>query len=265
MWLDQPPIKLVDATLLDSFTATHLNPDATVWVTTGLLKPGDMERAKEMDLEVVALDGATVLRQADPRQAPAAQLDLLLAWSENQTIHEGIVATRTLLNEDFAASKLGENILPPLTETWTPVGGYGPFDSNVIPDRWTLWPRTSDGNGSGVFTLDGGVEVNKPRELNVTLTTHRLVPGKSYVLLFQYRNTALTGTQRVYVSMHGDDGSWLDTYPRGEGYLCAASTDSGGAFDLLVPANTTKSVIWLRIDGTGSAQYSSVELREILP
>jgi hypothetical protein len=100
--------------------------------------------------------------------------------------------------------------------------------------------------------------------VNVTLSTRQLYPGDHYVLFFRYRNSDLQGTQKVYVSTHGADQRWLETFPDGLGYTCPPSTEwTRQGLGFTVPPDTVMSMIWLRATGQGTAEFADVELRQV--
>jgi hypothetical protein len=165
-----------------------------------------------------------------------------------------------MLNPQFGATALGENILPAMTNVQTPAQGRDLLSGEQQPDRWVLWSGTSQGPDAKSLALSS--DGSQPM-INVTLSTSKLLPGKNYVLLFHYRNKDLKGEQRVYLSTYTADWKLIDTFPYGAGFLCSPNSESASAFAFHVPDNATNAILWLRITGTGTAEFSSVDIRPV--
>lgn len=99
--------------------------------------------------------------------------------------------------------------------------------------------------------------------VNVTAS----VPSRSartYIISFRYRNEALNGDQRVFVSAHSSAGAWLAIFPNGAGYACQPTGKwIEGSFAFSTPAHTDTLTIWLRATGTGSSKFAAVTLRQV--
>ncbi|MEO8285333.1 MAG: glycosyltransferase family 39 protein [Chloroflexota bacterium] len=250
LWLHNSTVQTIDGSLLDEARVARLANDAIVWGAVGLpevVPPEQLQRAREIGLEVIPFDRFTLLRQQAPRGSPAEQIDRLLEWGMG--LQPGLVAARSLLNPAFRTTTLGENMLPP------PSG-----DAQSEQESWSLGAGASLAQEGNAFVLsaDGSQEM-----VNVTLPVHSLVPGRKYVLLFHYNNEHLQGEQRVFVSTLAGDGHVVDTFPYGDGFLCPLGAPSVSAFAFAVPTNSSSALLWLRIVGTGSAEFSSVELRPV--
>ncbi len=162
----------------------------------------------------------------------------------------GEVSYRGLkLWESFA---VGENLLPITADAAVSI-------SHLDQKRWILAPNATRTADQTAFRLAPAGAM-----ANVTLTTQQVDPGKTYALRFRYRNAGLTGEQRVFVSTQNGAGAWLDIFPDGAGYPCLSTDDwATGAFAFTVPAGADALTIWLRATGSGSAEFTEVELREI--
>jgi len=259
LWLRRSPIRIVDGSLLDEYTATHItNPDAIVWGVVELpwpLPPEQVQRAGELGVEIIPFENLVLLRQRAPTGTPAEQIDALLNWG--RLMEPGLTATRSLLNPQFGASALGDNVLPALGNVR--IETHSPNLLNEEPlGSWVLWPGTSQGQDAKSFVLssDGSQPVVK-----ITLSTPRLIPDKDYVLLFHYRNKELKGERHVSLSVYSSDWKMIDTFPRGGEYLCPPGLESASAYAFHVPAAASNAILSLEITGTGTAEFSSIEMR----
>ncbi|MGA7730459.1 MAG: glycosyltransferase family 39 protein [Chloroflexia bacterium] len=254
LWLRGSPMRYLDASLLDEKTVAALTEeDATIWGAWALpwpLDPQHLQRASDMGLEVIKLEGLMLVRGRAPRPHPAQQLDALLAWGID--LQPGLVATRALVNPAYKASALGENILPPLSDV---------AQDEEQPDKWALRSNTYFDPGKASLIL---TSPDPQGETNITLSTRKLTPGATYVLLCYYRNTQLTGTQRVYLSTYTEGGQLIETFPHGSGFVVAPGSNSGSAFAFKVPSTATSALLWLRITGQGTAEFTGVEIRPVL-
>jgi 4-amino-4-deoxy-L-arabinose transferase-like glycosyltransferase len=254
MWLRGSPMRYLDASLLDEKTvATLTEEDAIVWGAWALpwpIDPQHLQRASDMGLEVIKLEGVMLVRGRAPRPPPAQQLDTLLAWGIDP--QPGLVATRALINPAYKASALGDNLLPPLSDV---VQGEGQ------PDKWALRPNTYFDPGNAALAL---TSPDPQGETSITLSTRKLIPGATYVLLCHYSNTQLMGTQRVYLSTYAESGQLIETFPYGSGFFAAPGSSSGSAFAFKVPPTATNALLWLRITGQGTATFTGVEIRPVL-
>jgi len=262
LWLRHSPIKLIDGSLLDESMVSHIaNPDAVIWGADVLPWPLTAEQrqhALDLGLEVTQLENVALLRQRAPRGTPAEQIDLLLNWGRE--MQPGLVATRAMLNPTFRSTTLGDNILPTSRDIQTPAHPGNLLNGEQQQDKWVLWSGVSlstDGN-SFILSSDGSQPM-----INLTLSTRKLIAGKDYVLTFRYRNVELKGDQRVYLSTYAGDGSLVDTFPYGEGFRFPRDSDSESTFAFHVPPIATNAVLWLRIEGTGRAEFSSIDLRPV--
>ncbi len=262
LWLRHSPIKLIDGSLLDEYMVRHIaNPDAVICGADVLPWPLTAEQtqhAVNLGLEVTQLENVALLRQRAPRGTPAEQIDVLLNWGRE--MQPGLVAMRVMLNPDFRAATLGDNILPATRDVQVPAHPGNPLNGEQQQDRWVLWSGVSLSQDANSFVISS--DSTQPM-VNLTLSTRKLIPGKTYVLTFHYRNIDFKGAQRVYMSTYTDDGSLVDTYPYGEGFLCPPNSDSESTFAFLVPQVVTNAVLWLRIEGTGTAEFSSIQLQPL--
>jgi hypothetical protein len=260
LWLRRSPIDYRYGSVLDRATATRQRTkDASVWGVVIVPVPSaEIERARKMGLEVIPLVNLTLFREVAPRGDVAEQIDRLLAWGNG--MEPGLVAVRSMLNPLAKAQALGDNLLPAMSDIQKPARGQELLNGEQEADKWVLWSGTSasPNEQAVVLSSDGSQQM-----VNVTLSTRKLEADKDYVLSFGYNNRDLSGEQRVYVSVHRDDGSWIDVFPYGEGFLCPANSDSESAFAFHVPMGATNAIVWLRTTGLGRAEFSDVEMRAI--
>ena len=256
LWLYRSSIPYLDASLLDEATVARLangSEDATVWGAWGLPWPINsqaLQHAADMGLEVIPFDGLALIRQRAPRASLTQQLDTLLAWGIE--VQPGLMAIQSLLNPGYKASALGENILPPFSAS----------SKEERPDTWFLRANSSLATDASSIALTSPVPQG---QTNVTISTGKLTPGATYVLLVSYHNTQLTGDQRVYLSTYAESELLIETFPHGTGFLLPPGSDSASAFAFKVPSTATDALLWLRIDGEGTAEFTSVEIRPLLP
>ena len=186
---------------------------------------------------------------------PLDQARQLLTWGARS---EPRLATSLAFLNAYASSTFGANLLPPASRL-APAGEQ-PLNLETTPDQWIMPSDASLSSDLQTFHIVPGGQ-----EVNVTLTTHQLDPGRTYALFFSYRNAGLQGTQRVYVSTHDRALAWLDTFPGGVGFPCDTAQEwvhQGFAFTVQPGATTT--MIWLRATGEGVADFTDIQLR-VLP
>jgi 4-amino-4-deoxy-L-arabinose transferase-like glycosyltransferase len=182
------------------------------------------------------------------------QAQRLLQWGETS---EPRLHTSLALLDAVAHNSFGDNLLPG-AEALAPTGQQ-PLNPAGVAERW-MQPS----GAMLVAQLNGFHLTPSGQEVNVTLTTRLLKPGRSYVLLFRYRNWGFTGEHRVFVSAHDAILGWLDTFPDAFGFPCDASTEwiqQGFAFT--APPGTTSAIVWLRANGRDAADFADVELRPL--
>ena len=149
LWLRRSPIKTMDGSLLDEYTATHIPGDAIVWGVYALPWPIPSEqvrRAADLGVEVIPYENIVLLRQRSPRGAPAEQIDTLLDWAS--PIEPGLVSVRSMLAPQFEATALGENILPVMTDTQIPAHRQGLLDDSRPTGGRCGRARRKEGMGS---------------------------------------------------------------------------------------------------------------------
>ncbi len=254
------PIIVDDARSLHYPSAVRLTQSSgAVWgLNYGGLSPNDMARAKVLGFQVLPMVGLTLLKPTSG--TPVEEAEDLLRWGS-------VAEPRLLPGIDFlqavsGAQSFDANQLDPPARATPPAEGVTLLGGAEPLDHWTLWPGTSVSSDGTAFHL-----VTNQQTINLTWLTGRFVQGGKYALFFRCRNGDLEGDQRVYVSAHTGDGRWLDIFPSGYGYLCPKPTGStsegiqGFAFQL--PAGTSQLRIWLRVTGSGAADFSNVELRQI--
>ncbi len=259
-WLRHSPIKPVDGSLLDERSIADVANDAVIWGVVTLPWPLTAEqtrRAADLGLEVTQLQNVDLLRQRAPRGTPAEQMDILLNWGS--AMQPGLVATRAMLNPDFRAAALGENLLPPTGDAQVPAHPGNPLNGEPQQDRWALWPGSSLSRANSFVMHTNEVQP----AAGVTLSTRKLLPGMTYILTFHYRNVDFKGNQRVYISTYSASGRLIDTYPYDEGFLCPPKSDSESAFAFPMPPLGSSVILKLQTEGTGTAEFSSIQLQPL--
>jgi 4-amino-4-deoxy-L-arabinose transferase-like glycosyltransferase len=253
-WRRGSPIRVVDASKLDLQSIMQIaQGQGSVWVAD--FAPGSASGYAESGLSPTSLGHFDLVRVQDSSLSPLDQARRLLSWGA-QT--EPRLSTSLAFLNAQVGSTFGVNVLPP-TPHLAPAGQQ-PLNSGTIPDEWIVPPSASlSADGQTFQVIPGG------REVNVTLTTQQLQPGRSYALFFSYRNPGFQDSQRVYLSTHDTSLHWLDTFPDGVGFACGAAQDwvrQGFAFT--VPAGETSAIIWLRASGEGTADFRDIQLRSLL-
>ncbi|HET9494019.1 MAG TPA: glycosyltransferase family 39 protein [Chloroflexia bacterium] len=260
-WLYNADITVVDGSrLTESIVSRVESQNGAVWGAVYSWMPGQAPFAgiEEAGLHETEFQGVALLRARQP-QPIRDQVNTLLRVAT--PAQPGLVATRSLVDPSFQRSGLGPNILAPARSTQLPVAGEDPLSLDITRDRWLLWPGTALRSRADGFTLSP----SSKSQVNVTLTTDRIVPGRLYVMRFRCGAQGLSGEQRVYVSLYARDGQFLETFPWGAGFPCSQDEgESARAFALKTPDSVGRAVIWLRATGTGTATYADVEMREVL-
>jgi 4-amino-4-deoxy-L-arabinose transferase-like glycosyltransferase len=256
-WLHHSAIVAVEADKLDSQTAVRIaQGHGTVWgMVYTPLTPTEITQAEAAGLEVTRFPGRISLVRVTDAASPLQEAQTLLRWG---SAAEPRLQTSAALLQAVSANTLGENLLPGPEAAQGGVPGV--VKAGDGPARWVLGPGTAAlAADQGMFRL-----TTAEQEVNITLTTARVAPGKTYLLLFRYRNASLDGSQRVYAAAHNADLAWLDTFPDGLGYLCPRTPDwTRQGFAFTMPAATTAASIWLRATGSGSAEFRDIELRAL--
>ncbi|HEU5329040.1 MAG TPA: glycosyltransferase family 39 protein [Thermomicrobiales bacterium] len=243
-------IPLVTYPTLATTFMTIYEPQATQNNYVGI-DDGQFSSTTDLDetLAFTAQDPVVVLAYLDTDGVSTLQAQLLARGYE-QLMHHYFAAPLyvDLWARPTASIDLGANLLPPLAA-----------DTGQGLNTWQLAGQSSlIENGSAFRVAPTGQTVD------VRLTTQQVRPGHYYLLEFSSRNADLSGEQRVYVSTHNSAGAWLDIFPTGAGYLCPKGANwANGRFAFLVPPETTSLTVWLRGIGTGTADFSGVELREL--
>jgi hypothetical protein len=241
------PVDVQDGRMLDYAAASRIAAGGgAVWVAYyNELSAEQVERARAQRLEVIRFHRVTLLRDGVGGTI-ADQARAMLRWG---SVWEPRLTTSIrLIGVPEGRAALGDNLLPPPAEQGVPSAGGRP--------AWELpGPLRVAENGTAIVLLPSG------GELNAKLNLREVLPGATYLLTFRCGGGAPDLSRQVFVSAHRED-AWLDTFPTGTGYRCR----DGGAlqgFAFTVPDEANALTIWLRATGTGSAEYSDVQLREI--
>ena len=251
-WLRHSSITVLEGGQLDDKAAELLQRSkGIVWgaVFTACSPPDNWVQASKAGMEVFLFDGIVLFRQQVPAQTGIEQAMTLLRWGS--AFRPDLLSSLEFLEAVYGSRALGDNLLSTPSEAakrWVFSSG-----SMVDPDESSFVLRP---NGKP----DG-------QEVNVIefLAKEDFRVGSTYVISFRFRNAALKGDQRVYVSAHGVS-TWLNIFPSGGGYLCPSTqTWATGAFAFTVSANTTALQVWLRATGDGVAEFKDVVLRLVQP
>jgi 4-amino-4-deoxy-L-arabinose transferase-like glycosyltransferase len=260
-WLYNADVTVVDGSRLTERILSSVQAhNGAVWGAVYRWTPGQapFPGTEDAGLNEVEFAGVALLRARQPQPIGDQVNTLLRVATPSQP---GLVASRSLVDPAFRRSGLGNNILPPAISATLPAAEEGPLAVDGTRDRWLLWPGTALRSRADGFTLNP----SSRSQVNVTLTTERLAPGRFYVMRFRCGAQELNGEQRVYVSLYARDDKFLETFPWGAGYQCSQAEGEGSnAFALKTPDSVGRAVVWLRATGTGTATYADVEMREVL-
>jgi hypothetical protein len=246
-WLKGAPVEVMDGTRLDHATVEQIDDgEREPWL--GVFTDVSQEQAGEMrsaGFQVAPFRGVTFVRAEGDSSAPGDRLARLLDLAT--ALYPQMVATRAALDDGFRDEHTGANLLPEAASPEPDSGGE------------VLQP----GAGGSVDAASGTL-VLEPEgdQADVSLTTRRLQPGESYVLLFRADNASLSGRQMVYVTTQAADGRALETVPGWQGYEVRRGDGSerqGVAFT--VPEGAAAVTVWFRAEGEGAARVREVELR----
>jgi hypothetical protein len=252
-WRRGSPIRVVDAAKLDLRSVMQIAQGrGSIWVAD--FAPGIESSYAQSGLSATSLGQFDLIRLEDNSGTPLDQARRLLTWGA-QT--EPRLSTSLAFLNAQVGSMFGVNVLPPASHLAP--AGQQPLNPGTIPDEWIVPPSASlSADGQTFQVMPGG------REVNITLTTQQLQPGRTYALFFSYRNPGFQGSQRVYLSTHDTSLRWLDTFPDGVGFACGAAQEwvrQGFAFT--VPDGETTAIIWLRASGEGTADFTDIQLRPL--
>jgi hypothetical protein len=239
--LHKTGIRVFDgAAITEDATAALRSNGGTVWgaVYTDYAH-NDLETAPIQGLDLKVFPGLTLVHQRAATGSPVEQAMWFLKWASG--FRPNFATSLALLRFESGLGHYGPNLLP-----------------NLDSGQWVLGSHSALEPGGQAVRLDPAGPM-----ANTTTTIGGLVPNRTYLLLFEFRNAALQGEQRVFASSHDSAGHWLAVFPDGYGYLCSSSPDwTRGAFAFSVPPGTTVETVWLRATGRGHAEFRSLELRE---
>jgi 4-amino-4-deoxy-L-arabinose transferase-like glycosyltransferase len=241
------PQKAVDGRTLDYASARRIADGGEVWgLLYGEAPAEDEVAAREAGYEVVRVVGLTVLRPVEAGQTAVDRATALLDW-RSRAGKDGSLEMSRLAVRAASGSGLGENLLQQPTQ----LGGTG-------DGGWELAPGIEMSPDGQVFTMRP-----ENREPNAIFTLENVRPGSEYLLTFRCRNSELRGAQLVFATAHSGS-NWTGVFPGGLGFRCVGSEEQAEqGFAFVMPDNSTTLKVWLRATGTGSAEFSDVQLREI--
>ena len=248
-WLHGAPVEVMDGTRLDRAAVERIESgEREPWL--GVFTDVSEEPAEEVrsaGFAVAPFRGVTFVRAAGGAGTPGEHLERLLDLGTE--LYPQMVATRAALDDGFRDERTGGNLLPE-------VGSAAPANGGEV------W---QPGAGAAIDTENGALVLEPGGgQADVSLTTRRLEPGRSYVLLFQADNASLTGRQMVYVTTQAADGGALETVPGWQGYESRRGDGTerqGVAFT--VPEGAAAVTVWFRAEGEGTARVRDVELRPV--
>lgn len=239
------PIQVIDGRLVNADVAAQLaSGTSTVWgavVFPSLDQQALLERPSDVNTEFVDVTGHIhVVRAAAGGLSAMDQARTLLRWEAAVMPQFGALAK--VLDLYSGNAQLGPNLLPdPAAAGWSVQPGV-----HVEAGSLTFAPSAATG------------------ELNATGSV-AVQPGDIYVVSFEWRNAALNGSQKVFVSVFDEKGSTVSIFPTGDGYPCARSdtwTRSYFAFD--APAGAALVAVVLRVNGSGTAEFRNVQLASVV-
>jgi 4-amino-4-deoxy-L-arabinose transferase-like glycosyltransferase len=243
------PVDVQDARMLDYTAASRIAMGGgAVWaVYYNQPSEEQLEQAQAQGLEVVKFHRVTLLRST-LAGSNADQARAILRWGS--AWEPRLTSSMKLIDVLEGVANLGDDLLPPPSRTATAQS------VGTMSVGWEL-------PGSARVTEDGRaiVLLASGQELNARLALGDVLPGATYLLAFRCGGGAAEMSRQVFASVHNGD-TWLDTFPTGTGYRCRDG-DGVQGFAFTVPDEADALTIWLRATGTGSAEFSDVQLREI--
>lgn len=245
-WVRGVDLLVVDGLKLDSFVIDELTTRGTVW---GALYPPATGAEPGVDMDAFWHTDLMLVRDIGAAGDGVDQTLRLLEWGSG--FEPELQASVALVNLIRGIGALGPEILP------TPSVSADESGSPFV-DRWTLQP------GVTLLTDGSGFElIGRDPQVNAVLTTERIEPDRQYVLSFSHANQPGTD-QRVYVVAVADDGTWLQTFPDGGGYLCPTSdVPQRTLMPVQFPTGTRSIILFLRVSGLGQATFRDVSLRPV--
>jgi 4-amino-4-deoxy-L-arabinose transferase-like glycosyltransferase len=249
-------ILVIDGALLDdrALAALQQSKAGTVWgLVFSHCNPADNEEpikeamSAQGEIEVVSFPGLELVRQSTPSKIGTEQA--LAVLNLGMGLSPTLGASIRLVTAFSGTQRIGDDVLidPPST------------DATRAQTLWNIPPNValSRDRQSFVFQLN---EVEDTATRQITGTD--VVPGATYLMSFEYRNTDFEGAQKIYVSTHNLEGVWTATFPDGAGYTAKNTEEwTRGMFALTVPQDTVMIQVWLRGNGVGVVEFRSVTLR----
>ena len=94
--------------------------------------------------------------------------------------------------------------------------------------------------------------------------TASIASDRDFIVNISCRNGLSGGSQRIFAIAIDPSGAALDTFPDGGGLLCGRHQEWASTFFVFdVPATTAVIRLVLRAQGTGIAEFESLELRSL--
>jgi len=180
-----------------------------------------------------------LFKVSDSGADPIDQAEILMRWEVPQ--QPKLNAPLKLLEWMAGHATLGPNLV-------TAPGSEG----------WTWDQGASAGQGTITISLNG----SKP--LVSATYTASIASDRDFIVNISCRNGLSGGSQRIFAIAIDPSGAALDTFPDGGGLLCGRHQEWASTFFVFdVPATTAVIRLVLRAQGTGIAEFESLELRSL--
>ncbi len=181
-----------------------------------------------------------VVRSADPLLSAADQARQLLHWE--LPMEPQLSPSAGLLDLQSGGAVLGPNLVQA-----PPSGG------------WYLPAGASAGSGSILLT-----PTSSAPEANAYFTLAPPPAGNDFMIAFDHRSPSLNGSQTVSALAFDKGDHVLAIFPDSGGYACGRSDSwMRSYFAFTIPQGTTSLVVVLRADGSGTAEFRSVQLSRL--
>ena len=237
-------IPVIDGALVDNEDIDWLQRSkGSVWgvVFTACSPRDNVVPASRAEMKIVPFSGLDLVLPHAPAGTAMDQALAILTWG--QVLHTAVVPSVDLVRAFSRGQGLGVDLLA------------------SVPTLWAIPPDVTADEDRQRFVLQ-----TNESEVNATLPLENasVIPGKTYVMSFEYRNAEFTGEQKVYVSAHTQEGVWTAVFPDGAGYLTRdVQAWTAGAFAFAAPPDTVMLQTWLRATGSGVSEFRTVQLRQV--
>lgn len=239
------PVAVVDGMQMTSDTVDRLAASAgPTWGVIDYPSPKQLawiQESRDVRTDFVDVTGTIhVVRSADPSLSPTDQARQLLNWE--LSVEPQLSASAGLLDLRAGHAVLGPDLVraPTLSGWYLPAGARA--DTGVI----SLSATPSSPQANAYFTL------SPPPA------------GHDFVATFDHRNASLRGSQSLSVFAFDRGDHVIAIYPSSNGYVCQGSDSwTTSYFAFTIPDGATALVLVLRADGTGTAEFRSVQVNRL--